>query len=143
MNDDYGCALSGYSNTPPYSHDDTEVTGWHSFPPDEGSYDRVREIRIEDTPVSLKAYNLCDGVEICFVFFRDQGDCTQSTSEFLMVCGERFCLTECNNAKILAVPGRYSPVVTGPRSGFVFLEETPTSTEMAQLGLQQLQCCCP
>lgn len=142
MNDMYGTALMQQSTEPPNSHDGISVPGWHAFHPDHDGFEELREIHVVDRPLVLRAHRLPEDVAICLIFFRDSGDCTKSTATPFSVCGKPVCLTCCHTTEILAVPGRYAPVIDGDRDDWIYLEEQKISTEMGSIAIQQLKCCC-
>lgn len=141
--DPYAEVLHHEAPTAPFSNAAVSVEGWMAFAPNQDGYEEVREITVVDKPVVLRAHNLPEGVSICLVTFRDSGDCTKGQATPVHICGKPLCLTCRHNHEILAVPGRYAPVVDGERDDFVYLEEQKVSLEMGQLAIQQLTCCCP
>lgn len=140
--DQYGKALAPQAAPKPQGLPGYEQPGWHVFEPHENGFERVREIHVVDKPLVIRAYDLPKGAKICIVYFRDSGDCTQSTANHLTICGKKVCLTCDHSVEILTIPGRYAPVVDGERNKHVYLEEQKVSTEMGALATQQLRCCC-
>lgn len=144
MADQWGTPLLHKPYEPPRSNDGVSAPGWMAFHPEQDGFDEIREIHVSpERPLILRAHNLHNDAEICFVTFRDQGDCTKSTATVVQICGKPLCLTCCNNVILLAIPGRYAPVIDGERDEYVYLEEQKISTEMGALAIQQLKCCCP